>query len=360
MQLIRKITKNLLILFVGLGVSACQIKFEDKTNSYSGEYDFIISEFNGNVHLIEEYSYEAIDSFGTVIRGARKRRKDILGIDEKQDTRSFFDKKGNLIKYETLDNHNNTTGTWLYENFDEHGNATKLSFFNKDSSEYQLFKRSYNKNNKLATEQVFDLNKLVESTIYKSDEENNKKESIYKDGQGKIILKIISKHNLKSNTYQSNYYGSDGRLIIKELKTYDDNDRFILEKCYNSKGEEIYFEENEWINSNYYKELIKQTSSEYEAFKKFYHNFLISRILFKDHPGGWMEGIYIYPYIGNEWFFKINSNGNLIEQKSLGKKNVEYTFSYKYDTLGNWLIRTEYLNEIPEFFIQRNIEYYEK
>jgi len=58
---------------------------------------------------------------------------------------------------------------------------------------------------------------------------------------------------------------------------------------------------------------------------------------------------------------KYDENGNVIERKvydSDGKLFEDFSFKYTYDEHGNWTKRIDYLNEFPEYILEREYEYY--
>lgn len=107
--------------------------------------------------------------------------------------------------------------------------------------------------------------------------------------------------NDKGNMIEENWYNSDGGIDWKSIHKYDDKGNMI---------------ENNWYNSN--------SSFDWK---------------------------HIYKYDGK---------GNMVEKneyKSDGIINNKYTYN-EYDKFDNWVKRIDYKNEIPQFIVEREIEYY--
>lgn len=62
------------------------------------------------------------------------------------------------------------------------------------------------------------------------------------------------------------------------------------------------------------------------------------------------------------WINKYNDKGNIIEETSFyssGKVEKKKTYKYDYDSDGNWLTKIEYHNDIPRYYYEREIGYYQ-
>jgi hypothetical protein len=59
--------------------------------------------------------------------------------------------------------------------------------------------------------------------------------------------------------------------------------------------------------------------------------------------------------------FKYDEKGNQIEKNSYesdGSLDTQWTYKYEFDEQGNWIKRVEFENEIPQFILIREYEYY--
>jgi len=255
----------------------------------------------GNVKSVREISYVAHDKFGKVSKGARK--GDILH----QDFLKIFNTNGNNI--ETI-------------------------IYNSDGS---LFQKHINKFDKNANE--------VEKNIY--------------DSNNSLKWKYLIKYDDKGNKIEENYYSSDGNLHSKETYKYDN--------------------EGNKIEENYYSlEPISGSESVHTKWT-FKHNDQNKTTEWYYHTPGYEPLLnYIYKYDDNgnqiEWSghnlgmpnFKTHANydfnGNLLEIKSYEtneRLKSHENHKYQFDKNGNWIQRIDYVNEIPKFIIQREIEYYD-
>ena len=59
--------------------------------------------------------------------------------------------------------------------------------------------------------------------------------------------------------------------------------------------------------------------------------------------------------------YQYDEDGNMIGKSYAGWlfNDDDRTYQYEYDKLKNWIVRTEYIDDILEFIIEREIEYYE-
>ena len=60
--------------------------------------------------------------------------------------------------------------------------------------------------------------------------------------------------------------------------------------------------------------------------------------------------------------YQYDEDGNRTESTSYnadGELNWNYKYQYEYDKIKNWIVRTEYIDDILESIIEREIEYYE-
>ena len=177
---------------------------------------------------------------------------------------------------------------------------------------------------------------LIEENMYLSDGSLINKYTYKYDGKGNKIEKYIygsdgsldSKCNYrKGNMIEEDIYGSDGSLNSKYTYKYD------------GKGNKI---EDCWYNS--YGLLCKYTNK-------------------YDEKGNKIE-IYFYNGLDHTQFkstLKYDEKGNNIEiyaYGSDGSLESKTTVKYDYNKYGDWVKRISFKNDIAEYIIEREIEYF--
>jgi hypothetical protein len=70
-------------------------------------------------------------------------------------------------------------------------------------------------------------------------------------------------------------------------------------------------------------------------------------------------------YIGNRWFadftIRYDKKGNITDEASFnlnGDLTNRYNYWYDYDKTGNWIKKIGFKDGIPQFIIEREIDYY--
>ena len=227
-------------------------------------------------------------------------------------------------------------------------------------------------------EKDFKLRSINESTFNK---EGNKTAYIQYTSDGDTISKQLYTYDDKNNLIEDNSYGSYGELSTKTSYTYD------------SKGnqvEEILFEDGYSPS----KELYKYDDSGNMIEKKQYNpeGICWNKIRYKyDETGNMVEENRLAPddeHIEKK-LYKYDDNGNVIEVKSFSSLNSSYnyktlstyddknnlieygyiqdgnsapfktTYSYEFDEMGNWIMSTEFKDDIPQNKTEREIEYFD-
>lgn len=156
-------------------------------------------------------------------------------------------------------------------------------------------------------------NKTLEYWYYDDDEIESKYIYSYDDNgvrtgmqrytpEGDLIISSNYKYNRRGNRIEMNRFDNNGDLVCKFYFKYDKNDHIVEQIQFDSKG-----------------------------------NFLTQ-----------------YNYV-------IDENGNQTEmdqynaQKELENK---FVFTYTFDSLANWVTRTAYMNNVPTYYVEREIIYY--
>jgi hypothetical protein len=163
------------------------------------------------------------------------------------------------------------------------------------------------------------------------------------------------KYDENRNVIESNVYNSDGSLDGMTAYKYDDSGNEIESSTYNSGG---YLESK--TNSKYDDSGNEIESSTYNSggrlqFKNTYkYDGRGNNIETNDYQA---DGSLEYKDTR-----KFDENGNVIESNvynSDGSLDGKSTFSYDFDNKGNWIKKIQFRNEIAEYIIEREYEYYE-
>lgn len=217
----------------------------------------------------------------------------------------FYNKEG-LLYHSKL---GKTSINYIYNDNDQlieiqysNGNRTKL-IHGKNDKEDEYKAISY-----------------ITKEVYPSESFTPSSRKVYLfDTKGRVVtVKDGNDRNLIS--YQ-------GNMVIDSLKKYNDN-------VYSFK--DIQFENGKIVNSKTHRLL-----SEEERI-----NDVVTFYMYKEKK------------------YKFNSKGDLIFTEVMDKNNTDnndkYTFEYKYDGEGNWIIRNAYKKNIPYKTTIRKISYYKK
>lgn len=250
----------------------------------------------GKVKKIEVTSYEAIERFGEIEKGD-KTGTSFWGEDYYQ----IFNIKGNIIEL----NYYNSNVKHIYK-YDNKENLIEIHFIHDDSV-------------------------LTRKNILVYDDKGN---MIVEESMRKVLAvtsfsKDIYKYDKKGNMIENNTYMNDGSLVKKYLYSYDDKGNMIEKSSYNADGN------LSWRNNYKYDD--KGNIIEED-------NFYPSNII-KHHKNT----------------YKYDDKGNMIEDISYNEDGSLYTkntFKYEFDKKGNWILVIRYINDIPRFLSEREIEYF--
>ena len=193
---------------------------------------------------------------------------------------------------------------------------------------YSITKK-YNVKQELVEEKCFNKDGSLRNQNVIDKKENGNEVSIFSSSDGKIIHKVETS------------YSNNGRLSNTVVYSYMSN-RINRSKCiYDKNGNQIEM-------SNY-----NQDGS--LDFKRV--------TVFDDFGNGieWShfnkEGI-----LESKYSRKFDCMNNPIEWKELysldGVLSPNKSFDYNYDSNGNWIKRVDYIDNIPQAIIERQIDYY--
>lgn len=189
-----------------------------------------------------------------------------------------------------------------YTLYDEQGNEMEHSIYRPDGSVQINFVSTYDYRGYKTTKNSYDSKGALGTKImYKYDEGGNEIEVNMYAPDGSLYLKTTSKNDGNGNKIEENWYTPDGRLMSKYTNKYD------------GLGN-------------------KTEQSSYD------------------------DGV-----LNIRYTYKVDANGNDTERNgydasgNLISKNI---YQYEYDNKRNWTKRIDFENEVPQFVIERGIEYY--
>jgi len=254
----------------------------------------------GKVKSIRVFSYEAVNKFGEILKGKRK----II---------NSFSKDQNIL-------------------FNEVGNQIEMDEYNSDGSLYRKYIYKYD-----------DKRNRIEENIYKSD--------------GSLSRKITFKYDYKGNQFEEKWCNSDGSLYEKRNNKYDKKGNQIEQKLYNSDGN--------FVSKNNSKFDGKGNRIEWNLYNP--DGSLFSKNTSKYDDKG--NNIEFNSYLSDENFskgdekitYKYNDKGNPIEMivyNSDGRLDIKRTYEYEYDNESNWILQIIFDDKIPQYILEREIEYY--
>jgi len=256
-----------------------------------------------------------------------------------------YDHFGNLIEETSLSD--DSKRIWRYK-YDLKGNKIQGSFITKNNS--TLINYSYDSLNNLV------LKSEISSSILNGKKRNSNKLTIFKiNNLGEKIeeiefyddtiqSRIIFDYDTKGNLIESSYFNKTGELNKKLTLRYNNLNQVILDsitkgKSYSSFGiyfpyESIYDKNGNIIEKNIFDDLT------YKLREKYFYQY--------DELGNLVQEISEKLTVENHILFSRNQ-----------KKELKST-KYSNDRNGNWVLKTVYLNGLPQYEIERNIDYFDK
>jgi len=290
-------------------------------------------QLHGQVKKVVEKHYFANSEFGEIKKGSLFYQRT-----------SKYDNNGNLIQeFCEMDDglkfivgrlcdhkvHNNK--------YDNKGNLIEAGIYDLDGSLSSKFTYKYNDNKVLIEECQYlprwqvqnDYKDFLEyKTTYEYDKNSNQIRKNTYGPSGSLTLIQTIKHDTKGNLIEDCRFDKTGNPTTKTIYRYDDNNNLV---------EESFF--------------------------------------IKDRPADSKEFSYIYGDNGylkeknrlnndssvNKYTYSYDNLGNLIEVNSFSGAHLMEKSTKKYENFdknGNWIIRTEFQNEVLKRMMKREIEYY--
>ncbi len=292
-------------VFLFFMFSCTQIKAQGPEN------DLKVHDLSGKVKSCKQSTFEAVDKFGVVQKGKR---------------------------------------------IDEHFESNQLLYFNEIGKCVTTF--DYDSSGKLESKAVciYDSgSKLIEETVYASSGQLTEKYiCTYSQGRisqlakynsaGGLLKKTLYEYNSMNQKIESREYLVDGTKGEKETWKYDKQGVLAEYSNYEGSGELSYtikFDKNgNALESNFIK-----------LGFKFFNRY--------DANGNKIESTQKDVNYEIKHFYTYDDKRNLIKEKQVSNGDTDLTtYEYTYDQHQNWIKRIEYLNGIPQYLVEREIEYY--
>lgn len=270
----------------------------------------------GKVKAVKNLVYEPIEKFGEISKG--KIVTPLFGANE-DNFKIEFNESGLLTQY---------------VRFDENGARSYFTEFVYDSKNNQREVKRTNSNDVITLLQKFEYNNsnqlIREYNQYWEKDESTINYEYNVNSQ--LIHKIID-NDLNKTDYKFIYYYKNNKL--SEILMESGNGEFKSRKKISFLGKKI--SEIQEFNQN--GELLKTIKFKYDNKDNLIYKTVIEKS--EKEP--------------SESFFKFNNYNQLIERKW---ENFKTKFTYKYDENFNWVSKIKYVNGIPKYVINREIEYY--
>ncbi len=291
------------------------------------ESDLEKMKLNGKVKSLREFSYEAVEKFGELSRGKRKRE-----YSWKKDKHYIFNRKGYKIELTNFESDGSLYNKTKWKYNDEVNIIEKVKYqqdgsidtkethkYNNEGKQTE-FKNFNSKGNMVG---IFSIEYNTDTAILVKGVKYNKDGSVY------IKISGYSKESDNGRMLGETYiYNSDGSLKEKEASIYDNKDNPLEVKTFNPDGSLLKKEAYKYNDGNktkysYYK---SDGSINYELTYKY------------DNKNNLIEKI------------KFNSNGDIVEKQ---------LYKLKYDNKDNWVYKLLYENDIPKYIFERQFEYFD-
>ena len=258
---------------------------------------------NGSVESLIEFSYNAIDSSGSIIKGIKGRgiglyENKINGTYYTNDKKVIFNESGNIVELIQYDKHSNIESIIKF-NYNEFGQLKDQSLKTENGETRSNTKYSYNEQSQLVLTEFFNhRNSLEETYEYSYDCNNRSVETNIRMPNGESEMRFIESFNTEGLGYKQEISMMGSKHSVNEIE-------------YNSKK-------------------------------------LITK---KSH-------IYVATTSTNEFSYDSLDNVILrIDKTPIESTSGKWTYEYTYDKNNNWIKRLSYKDSIPMFIVERSIKY---
>ncbi len=242
---------------------------------------------------------------------------------------------------------------WEITSFDKLGNKIEEKSLYEDGRICSIKTYKYNNENKIIGE-TFTCGDRHDEAFYKYDKRGNNIDLTYYS-DGKIMVKHVKKFDQNNNEIDFRLYQSDGVLDSKILSKFDSDNFKIEEEVYSFNGVTCAYTGKKTLeydeNGNVIQEKNFDEKGNLESVYKYGY----------DEKGNEIEKVFSKGNIEKKTIRKINKFGGCQEsyEYSNGIIKDKYRSVIKYDSNGNYIVRTNYTNEIVNGITERNIEYFD-
>jgi len=316
-------------VFIFITIFTLLIGCSKKENAKS---DLIDMSLCGQVKSVTSISYKAQDKFGEIIKGEREMFYSGEKFGTEKDKYTIFNSQGNKIE-ETCYNSDGSLYSKETYRYDKNGNKIEID---RHESDYILDVKSLYKFNSegflIEENRYFSDGSLISKSNYKYDDKGNQIEENKYDSDGSLNSKSIYKYDTKGHKIENKYYDANGKL----------NGWIVLCK-YDEKGNQIEISLNNQDGSLFSKNIFEYDNKGNKLERNDYNsdNQLEMKINYK------------YDNMGNE--IESIQNYTLINEPHSPDKS---TYKYVFDDKNNWISMTEFINEVPQHIIERDIKYF--
>lgn len=272
----------------------------------------------GNVKSVKQITYKAIENFGEIIKGEKERKSPTT-----YDYFSVFNSSGYIVLEEIFNSTFMPAKT--INNYNERNQIISVDCYNLDGSREGKWITQYDNFGNLISEKSFDPDG---SLSYQLTYEYNADRKIirqFESGSNAFSLHLSNtfKYDSQGNEIESIKHEEDGTQPMKWISKYDSNNNIIDKTCFTNR--------------------IYPTSA---------GDNMISRGEKLNNGEFAFDSRTTYMY---------DNKCNIIEEKSLsdnGNSNNVLTYSYVFDNQNNWISKTESLNGIPQYILERVLVYF--
>jgi len=277
----------------------------------------------GNVKYLRKVSFNAVDKFGEIVRDGFGS----AGFLSPDDVQNKYNDKGflteSMAKYFDGD-------TLIFQEiytYDGEGNEIEVYQSNSEGESGKETNTYDDRYNPIEVNRYYPIDSLEASWRYTykyDDKDNIIEETTYTNGSSEGRL-VTYTYDEKHNMTEASVYTIEGLLHWKNTYKYDDYGNKIEYKTY-SNG----------------------SLSWHEIYKY-------------DDKRNKIESNKLNPY-GSDFknIYKYDDKNNLIEENTYynGSLSTHEIYKYDYDERNNWIKQIHFIDGIPKYIIERQIEYY--
>lgn len=355
----------------------------------------------GNVKSVKKRLYKPKDGTGSVNKESRIFQTFMDRVDNYQlfNERGLLLQRGNLDKHDsiivnqsiTYNSKDSITEEVYYDNagknfrrnyfiYDDNGKLVESASIDaSDAESSKITRYKYNPAGQLIEEAH---SALDGSNAYRVETNYNKKGlwetiTIY-DTDGTIAEKQTCKYNKSGIPVEISYYGENAKFLYKCSSKYDTKDNSVETKITTTLGVEV-LSYTDFLNAN--KQFVKKhkVTNDFEIKGYVQYKYNSKGVSVEEEtyrPEGTLKNRNVYDgnrnllemnrfeqdgTIGYKSTFKYDTMNNPTEWVNYekdGSKKSTTTYTYEYDSRGNWIKRVIFSDSEPALVTTREIEYY--